>query len=102
MKLYLLRPKEPYGDIGSVDGDPWKPLYDKCFGFVIRAEDEQRARQMADDEAGDENDGEFMGEKTANTLTPWLDDKYSTCTELTANGEEELVVMDYHKEESDD
>ena len=42
MKLWLLRPREdlPY------DKDPWEPWYDKAFGFVVRAETEERARAI--------------------------------------------------------
>jgi hypothetical protein len=90
MKLWLLRPIEelPRGD------NPWEPWYDKSFGFVVRAPDEQRARELAHSNARDENRGEFLGKKTADTDAPWLDGKYSTCTELTSLGEEGIIMSD--------
>lgn len=82
MKLWILRPVKdlPKGD------DPWAPWYDKAFGFVVRAETETEARTIADEGAGDENYKQ----------TPWLEAKYSTCTELTADGDADVVMMDYH------
>lgn len=91
MRLWLLRPRNglPHED------NPWNPWYDKAFGFVIRAETEQRAREMAHKKAGDENRGEFLGESTANTTSPWLDPDYSTCVVLTAEGPEGVVIEDF-------
>jgi hypothetical protein len=68
VKLWLLRPVDnlPNGD------NPWEPWYDKAFGFVVRAKNEQEAREFATAEAGDENRGEFLGNKTAGTKQPWL------------------------------
>ncbi len=43
MKLYELRLAEEL----SEDGHPWRPWYDKAFGFVVRAETPERARQIA-------------------------------------------------------
>lgn len=91
MNLWILRPIEkPEND------DPWEPWYDKCFGFVVRAETESEARQYAQDNAGDEKRGYFLGKKTANTKTPWLDENYSTCEPLTADGDAGLVMCDFH------
>ncbi len=78
MKLWLLRPNE---DLNK-DDNPWDPWYDKCFGFVIKAGSVASARVIADGNAGDENRGEFQGQKTADTIAPWLSDQYSTCEEL--------------------
>lgn len=91
MKLYVLRPIE----VLLKNDNPWEPWYDKAFGFVIRAETPDRARQIAHENAGDENRGEFAGRPRANTKTPWLDKKYSTCEELKEGGEEELIVRDF-------
>jgi len=82
MKLWLLRPALlPEGN------DPWEPWYDKAFGFVIRAETEGEARELAHDNAGDEN--------LEGIITPWLDKKYSTCIELTEEGEIGMVLRDF-------
>ena len=92
MKLWLLKPVEnlPQGD------DPWEPWYDKAFGFVARAETEEEARKFAHEQAGDENRDVFLGGNIANTNSPWLDSKYSTCAELTAEGEAGVVLQDFH------
>lgn len=92
MKLYELRPIEdlPEGD------NPWDPWYDKCFGFVIRAENEKEAREIAHNNASDENRSQFLGRKIANTCSPWLDNKYSTCVELNINGEQKVIIKEEH------
>ena len=81
MKLWLLRPIRE-----RKKRNAWEPWYDKAFGFVIRAETEQDARQLANDSGGDE---------VQNGHDPWLDRKQSTCVELLAKGKEENIIMDY-------
>jgi hypothetical protein len=83
MKLWILRPVEnlPKGD------DPWEPWYDKAFGFVVRAETEEKARKFAHEDGGYE---------TADTNSPWLEAKYSTCDELPTEGEAGVVLQDFH------
>ena len=90
MKLWLLRPVD---DLREND-NPWEPWYYKVFGFVVRAENEEDARNFAHEEAGDENRGEFLSEKTTNTKSPWLDAKYSTCIELLPDGDAGIVLRD--------
>ncbi len=90
MKLWLLQP------IRIENDDPWDPWYDKAFGFVIRSETERYARTLAHENAGDENRGAFLGNQTADTKNPWLDPKYSTCTELLQDGPEQLILQDFH------
>lgn len=80
-KLWLLRPIVKYGKF-----DPWEPWYDKCFGFVIRASSELEARGIANQNAGDEN---------REIDSPWLNPKYSSCTELEQKGPVELVIKDF-------
>jgi hypothetical protein len=77
MKLWLLRPNEPMPE----GKDPWDPWYDKVFGFVIRAETETKARQLAQQNAGDE------------TALAWHN-TYSTCIELTHEGISEIILID--------
>ena len=89
MKLFELRPIE-----NLKDGDnPWEPWYDKSFGFIVRAYTEAEARKIANENAGDENRVEFY--KTANTKTPWLYGKYSTCIELRGDGEVGMIMRDF-------
>ena len=85
MKLWLLRP----ADALPKEDSPWIPPYEKAFGFVIRARDEQEARAIADDDDELEN-YEWEGRR------PWLDPKYSSCAELTARGESGVVIRDFN------
>jgi hypothetical protein len=78
------------------DDDPWDPWFDKCFGFVVRAPTKRRARELANGAAGQENRGVFLFTKIADTTTPWLDPKYSSCIELTGAGEEGVIIEDVH------
>lgn len=87
MRLWLISPVERL----DKNDNPWKPWYDKAFGFVVRAETEEEARDFAHDEAGDEN----LGGKTTNTTQPWKDARYSTCTELLPDGEAGVVMQDF-------
>ena len=85
MKLWILKP----ADLVLGKENPWEPWYDKCFGFVIRAEDEASARLAANEQAGDEVYPD-SGEKTA-----WLDPSYSTCDELQTDGEAGILMKDF-------
>ena len=79
MKLWLIKARE---DLPKRT-NPWEPWYDKAFGFVIAAETEEIARQLAADNAGDEH-----GQS-------WLSEIYSTCVELTSNRPSGLVLKDF-------
>lgn len=94
MKLWLLRPN--YDNLKEGD-NPWEPWYDKCFGYVIKAETEEDARQIAHNHAGDENRDKFLNKKTSDTIEPWIESKYSTCIELTTNFEceDDYIIRDF-------
>ena len=79
-KLWILQPNE-----GLPNDNPWKPWYDKAFGFVVRANTEDAARQFAHDDAGDEN----------RDMSPWLDPKYTSCIELSKAGDIGIVLRDF-------
>lgn len=83
MKLWILKPKENVDNYSQIIS-PWNPWYDKFFGFVIRAESEERARKLAGLICGDEGD------------QAWLDSSLSICKELLAEGNEEVVITDFH------
>lgn len=82
MKLWLLRPVDGLED----NDDPWNPWYDRSFGFVVRAETEEKARALAHDAGGQEN-----GETTER---PWMDAKYTSCVELLPEGPAEVIMAD--------
>lgn len=93
MKLWLLRPLnyEPAPDHAFPnEWGPWKPWYDKAFGFVVRAESEAEARQMVLARAGDETDHHHN-----NSDTTWTSAEFSTCEELTAEGPAGVVMRDF-------
>jgi len=95
MKLWILRPIDGLAE----DDNPWEPWYDKIFGFVIRATNEDEARQFAHKNAGEENRGEcgeFSQKRVTNTATPWLDSKYTTCDELIPEGVPGLIMQDFY------
>lgn len=84
MKLWLLGNREDLED--DRDTNPWSPWYDKAFGFVVRAETEEQARQLATDMAGQE---------TRKHKDAWLDAQYSTCVELAASGDASVILRDF-------
>jgi hypothetical protein len=84
MKLWILEPI----DLPKGQRDPWDPWYDKAFAHVVRAQTEGEARALAGTSIGDECRG------PAGNV--WLDPKYTTCIELTADGTAEVVMTDFH------
>lgn len=72
MKLWLLKRESKFG-----------PMYDVNNGFVIRAESEAQARNIASDHHGDEGIG-F-----------WLTDK-ATCEELLPEGDVGIILQDFN------
>lgn len=87
MKLWLLRPREEFDELGKKENEstnPWNPWYDKCFGMVIRADSEDMARKIASTACSDE--GSY----------PWLSEDYSTCVELVPSGEPRIIIKDEH------
>ena len=95
-KLWILRPLEEVKNRGRNEDNPWNPWYDKAFGFVARAKTETEARQLAHGQAGTENQEEFRGQKFVNTKTPWLDNKYSSCSVLETTGDPGVLMKDFH------
>ncbi len=73
MKIFLLRPA--LGHEGEFDD------YDQCDGFVVQADDEAQARELAAGEAWDEG------------RDAWLSRLASTCVELVDDGGAAHVVM---------
>ena len=80
MKLWILLPLDE-------DSGPWRPWYDKAFGFVVQAETAEEARQLASESAGDE---------TRVHETVWLDPLYTRCEELLPSGKASIIMRDFH------
>lgn len=93
MKLWLLRPVEGLED----QDNPWRPWYDKAFGFVVRADSEEAARRWAMEKAGEETQRwvEESGECKRIEIPAWTDAHYSTCIPLLPDGQEGIVLCDY-------
>ena len=90
MKLYLLRPVKKL----EHNNNPWHPWFDKAFGFVVRAETEAQARELANKDGGDETGG--VNHSVYRTGgDPWLDEEFSTCIELTPDGELGVIIKDF-------
>lgn len=87
MKLWLLQPRDDVLE----DDNPWHPLYDKVFGFVVRAQSERRAHAFATEQARNEVD-EALPEARKDA---WLNAAFSTCVELTAEGEPGVILRDF-------
>ena len=71
MKLFLVK---------RIEDTDW----DEYQGHVIRAETEERARQMASESAGDEG------------RECWISNEQTICQELSADGVEEIIISDFH------
>lgn len=79
-KLWLLRGGS---DMANRADGPWDPWYDKTFGMVVRAKDEQEARALAARSCA------YEGEDA------WLDSQFSTCVELPKKGESGVILVDH-------
>lgn len=93
MKLYLLRPKCGEGKRDQPEDSRWEPWFDKAFGFVVRAEDEKMARELATQESGDECGYSYTLYKR--TGDAWTNPKHSTCIELMIDGEPGVIIRDF-------
>ena len=71
MKLFLLK---------RIDDSGW----DVNNGFVVREENENAARSRCSLERGDEGGG------------TWLSSEYSTCEEISPEGDPEILLTDFH------
>tara|TARA_Y100000310_G_C20664799_1_gene806841 strand:- start:131 stop:409 length:279 start_codon:yes stop_codon:yes gene_type:complete len=89
MQLWLLTPN-PDNDCA------WEPWYDKAFGFVVRAETEWLARELAASRQGDEGHGDWddNGEYVA-VASPWQDNSQSLCVPLPEVGDAKVILRDF-------
>jgi len=105
MKLYLLTPKNEIlnrqgNDKSEVDSEcynPWRPWYDKVFGMIVAADDEERARLIASKNKGQEENFEYDDDFNEKVIfNPWLDSDFTNCQELDPNHfEEGLILRDF-------
>lgn len=81
MKLWLLESRDDL----TMANDPWWRKYDCFIGFVVRSESAENARKLANE----------LAKNDPIDRPVWLDDRYSTCTEVTQNGDEDLILASY-------
>jgi len=87
MKLWILRPIITEEQERKKKHN-WEPWYDKVFGFIIRANSSQEARELAQKKPGSEC-GAYYRKKV------WLDPAITTCKELKQTGKTELIMYDF-------
>jgi hypothetical protein len=85
MNIYVLEP------ISIGKGTPWDPWYDKTFKVIVCAKDETEARELANEEGGNEN-GHWMGGDEERSV--WKDEKLTIC-EIYEPTESEVIVSDH-------
>lgn len=88
MKLWRLTPRHDSIWWCEDGKDPWHPHHDRAFGFILRAADEEQARWLAHQSAGQENEA-LKG------IQPWLDASYSRCEEVPAEGATEVLLVNF-------
>ena len=88
MKLFELKPRRDL----PIEISPFLPSYDCCVGFIIRAETEEQARKIADDNSARENYKDYYKRNPV-----WLSSEYTTCTELSIKGKAGIIMADIHE-----
>lgn len=80
-KLFLLSARGVPGEFRYLA--PWENRLDVVFSIVVRAETEQRAREIAQEGGGDE--------RCNDVPAPWLMPEYTSCEEISFDGDECLI-----------
>lgn len=84
-KFWLLRPVEGLLDTHEKrEVSLWRETYDLAYGYVVCAETESQARQMAFDERPNKDNA-----------PAWLDNSMTDCIELTVDYPSGIVLEDY-------
>jgi hypothetical protein len=94
MRLWALH---PHSEVLARTTNPWTPAFEKVLHLVARARDEQETRELAQDVAGNEGKGIYrrLGfEEDEIAADVWLDPRYTACSELLAEGEPGVVIID--------
>lgn len=92
--VWVLYPKEDR-DPGDLP-DPWEPWYDKAFKFTVRAESEQRARELAQENAGSETRISSVHHNVEESISGrdvWTDPELVSCIPIEEYGEENSVLI---------
>lgn len=86
MQLWILKPIDVEND------RHWNPWYDKTFALVVRAENEQLARQFAAEETKYEDEA-FEDDSPA-TSSVWVDATRTSCEQLGIHGDAGVIIRD--------
>ena len=112
MKLFRLRPNPSRDLKTNAEGNTRDPFsgYDIKTGFVIRAESEVQAREMAEENAGDEvyaTYGKWLDDDTVREELEedefvhydgvWTNENLVECVELNGEDEDEEIVLSSYK-----
>lgn len=82
MKLWILEARE-----GLPNGDnPFNSSCEIMDGIVVRAESEEQARQIA----------QIYDSNWRSDCSPWINQKYTSCKELTSEGGEGCIIASYN------
>jgi hypothetical protein len=96
MQLWILRPQL---EVLEREAHPWTPPFDKTLGVLVRAESEGEARQLAQTKAGYEGLGVYFGLGLAEDEIAedvWLKPVWTSCDELTPEGDSEVILVVLH------
>jgi hypothetical protein len=81
----------------SRSAHPWTPPHEKTFAVVVRARNEEAARELALTVAGNEGRGvyrQFGYTEDQRSEEVWLDRAYTECMPLEHMGEPGVIVYD--------
>ena len=73
--IYHIQPTEA---ALAIDDGPWSCWYDKCFGMVIKAENEAAARAIAQDNGGSETEAWEVEDHGK----VWMDNALTKCEKI--------------------
>lgn len=95
MKLWLLRPVGWDGHhwVHRDREHPWGDWSDRVGGFVVRAETERAARELAAEDAGEEQFAVPVHLRVKRIPSPWQDSELTSCIELTPDGPAGVVML---------
>lgn len=86
-KLWLLKSINPDHNLG------WD--YDCLYGAVVKAPDEATARELLNNSGHTGTENRKFTREGALKTNVWLDKLFTSCEELTPEGDCEIVIVDF-------
>lgn len=87
VKMKLWRLQAIPGAVNSSGFSPWRAPYTVAVEMIVAAEDEDAAREIANQYGRDEN-------FSLQEIRPWLDPYYSSCELLVPGNERRIIIRD--------